>query len=263
MRYVLPLTDPVLATVDVSVRIGGLQILDDVSIGVPEGTITGLIGPNGAGKTTVFNVLCGFVRPDSGQVRLDGRRITHIRPHELTRHGIARTLQGVGLFPTLSVLDNVLLGGSARLASSVVEESLGAPWRNRQAHALHDRAVAAMTELGVLDDAGRLASELPFPVQKRVALARAIVSEPRVLLLDEPAGGISEGDMAELERLLRSWVSRMSILIVEHHMELVMAVTDLIWVLDAGRVIAAGTPQDVRADPVVLAAYLGDEAAHA
>ena len=263
MKYVLPLTDPVLATVDVSVRIGGLQILDQVSIGVPEGTITGLIGPNGAGKTTIFNVLCGFVRPTSGQVRLDGRRITHLKPHELTRHGIARTLQGVGLFPTLSVLDNVLLGGSAQLSSSVFEESLGAPWRTRQAHALHDRAVAAMTELGVVGDASRLASELPFPVQKRVALARAIVSEPRVLLLDEPAGGISDGDMAELERLLRSWVSRMSILIVEHHMELVMAVTDLIWVLDAGRVISAGSPDHVRQDPLVLAAYLGDEAAHA
>ena len=117
---------------------------------------------------------------------------------------------------------------------------------------------------GVLDDvAQRLAGELPYPIQKRVALARALVSEPRVLLLDEPAGGIGETDMADLERLLRSWVPRMSILIVEHHMELVMSVTDLIWVLDAGRVIAAGPPDVVRNDPLVLAAYLGDEAAHA
>ncbi len=260
MKYVLPLTHPLLQTVDVSVNLAGLQILDEVSIGVPEGAITGLIGPNGAGKTTVFNVMCGFVTPDSGQVRLDGKRLKHIRPHHLTELGIARTLQGVGLFPTLTTLQNVVLGASHEDRSSVVESAIAAPWRRRQQVQIEDRARVLMDELGIGDVVERLPSELPYPIQKRVALARALISDPKVLLLDEPAGGIGHADMDDLANLLRSWVPRMSILLVEHHMELVMKVTDLIWVLDAGKVIASGTPEQVRTDPAVLAAYLGEEA---
>ncbi len=261
MKYHLPLTDPVLQTVDVSVNLSGLQILDEVSIGVPEGTITGLIGPNGAGKTTVFNVICGFVQPDSGVVRLDGRKLHKIHTHHLTDLGIARTLQGVGLFPSLTALENVVLGAAHLDRTSVVEAALAAPWRRRKQIQIEDRARALLEELGVGDVTDRLPSELPYPIQKRVALARALVSDPKVLLLDEPAGGISDADMEDLAKLLRSWVPRMSILLVEHHMELVMKVTDLIWVLDAGKVISAGTPEYVRNDPAVLAAYLGDEGA--
>lgn len=261
MRYVLPLTDPVLQTVDICVTLSGLRILDNVSIGIPEGTVTGLIGPNGAGKTTVFNVISGFVKPDSGQVRVDGHRLKHIHPHNLTQLGISRTLQGVGLFASLSALENAMLGGSSRVKSGIIAQALAMPWTDTEQSDLRERALAIMTELGVESDAGRLPGELPYPIQKRVALARALVSDPKILLLDEPAGGISAGDMADLGRLIKSWVPDRTVLLVEHHMELVMEVCDLIWVLDAGKVIAGGTPEVVRQDPAVLAAYLGQEGA--
>ena len=261
MKYFLPLTDPILEMVDISVKLSGLQILDSVSIGVPQGTVTGLIGPNGAGKTTVFNVISGFVTADSGYLKVDGKKQKHVHPHHLTKKGIARTLQGVGLFPTLTALDNVVLGASHEDRSSLVESAVAAPWRRRKQLEIEDRARAILEELAIGEIAKRLPSELPYPIQKRVALARALVSDPKVLLLDEPASGISQADMEDLAKLLRSWVPKMSILLVEHHMELVMKVTDLIWVLDAGRVISAGTPEYIRNDPAVLTAYLGDEGA--
>lgn len=261
MKYFLPLTDPILEMVDISVKLSGLQILDSVSIGVPQGTVTGLIGPNGAGKTTVFNVISGFVAADSGAIKVDGVRQKHLHPHHLTKMGIARTLQGVGLFPTLTALDNVVLGASNEDRTSLVESAVAAPWRRRKQLEIEDRAQAVLDELAIGDVAKRLPGELPYPIQKRVALARALVSDPKVLLLDEPASGISHADMEDLAKLLRSWVPRISILLVEHHMELVMKVTDLIWVLDAGKVISAGTPEYIRNDPAVLAAYLGDEGA--
>jgi branched-chain amino acid transport system ATP-binding protein len=252
---------PLLELVDIRVRLSGLQILDGVSLSVPQGTVTGLIGPNGAGKTTVFNVISGFVSPDSGEVRYRGSGLKRIRAHKLTRMGISRTLQGVGLFPSLTALENVVQGASSHMRSGLVSQALAMPWTDSQTRKARDRALAAMEELGVLEDAGRYPSELPYPVQKRVALARALVSDPDVLLLDEPAGGVSAADMAELERLIRGWTPKRTVLLVEHHMELVMEVCDLIWVLDAGSVIASGTPDHVRNNPAVLAAYLGEEGA--
>ncbi len=260
MGYYLPLTNPVLETVDVSVTLSGLRILNDVSIGVPRGSVTGLIGPNGAGKTTVFNIMSGFLAPDSGQVRVDGRRLRHISPHRLTRLGIARTLQGVGLFPSLTALENVMLGASASVRSGIVVDALALPWADARQRQVREKALAVMEELAVLDVADRRPGELPYPIQKRVALARALVSDPKILLLDEPAGGISAGDMADLGALIKSWAPHRSVLLVEHHMELVMDVCEFIWVLDAGSVIAAGSPDQVRSDPAVLAAYLGEEA---
>ena len=259
MKYYLPLTHPLLQTVGVSVSFGGLKILDDVSIGLPAGTVTGLIGPNGAGKTTVFNVMTGFVAPDEGFVKYRDRKMKRIRPHHLTSMGISRTLQGVGLFPSLTALENVMLGGSNRVKSGLVAEALALPWADVEQRRLRGRSEHVMRELGVWDDATRFPGEMPYPVQKRVALARALVSDPDVLLLDEPAGGIGSADMQELGRLIRSWTPERTILIVEHHMELVMDVCDLIWVLDAGRVIAGGTPGEIRQNPEVLAAYLGEE----
>jgi branched-chain amino acid transport system ATP-binding protein len=258
--YYLPLTHPLLETVDVSVTLSGLRILDGVSIGVPRGSVTGLIGPNGAGKTTVFNVISGFLKPDEGQVRVDGRRIRHVTPHRLTRLGISRTLQGVGLFPSMTALENVMLGASDQLRSGVVADALAMPWTDARQRRVRDRAIEVMTEMSVLDVADRRPGELPYPIQKRVALARALASDPKILLLDEPAGGISAGDMADLGALIKSWAPERTVLLVEHHMELVMDVCDLIWVLDAGSVISAGTPEHVRSDPAVLAAYLGEDA---
>ncbi len=245
----------------IKVKLSGLQILDGVTIWVPQGLVTGLIGPNGAGKTTVFNVISGFVRPDEGSVTYDGRQLKHIKAHRLTKMGISRTLQGVGLFPSLTALENVMMGGSSRIRSGILSHSFAMPWTDVEEERLRERAVAALEELGIADQAHRLPSELPYPIQKKVALARALVSDPKLLLLDEPAGGIGANDMADLERLIRSWVPQRSVLLVEHHMELVMAVCDLIWVLDAGKVIAWGTPDEVRSNPDVLAAYLGQEGA--
>ena len=257
MKYHLPLTHPLLQTVDISVSFGGLQILDEVSIGIPEGSVTGLIGPNGAGKTTVFIVMTGFVKPDSGKVKYEGNRLRHVKTHHLTRMGISRTLQGVGLFPSLTARENVMLGASGHVRSGIVADALAMPWTDAEQRHVREKAEAAMAELGVLSEADRLPGEMPYPVQKRVALARALVSDPKVLLLDEPAGGIGSADMHELGRLIRSWAPERTVLLVEHHMELVMEVCELIWVLDAGKVIAAGSPEEVGNDPAVLAAYLG------
>ena len=245
----------------ISVKLSGLQILDGVTIRVPRGHVTGLIGPNGAGKTTVFNVISGFVKPDSGQVVYEGKRQKHMKAHRLTRMGIARTLQGVGLFGGLTALENVMLGGSSRVRSGILSESLAMPWTDVESERLRVAALAALEQFGIAEEADRLPSELPYPIQKRVAMARALVSEPRLLLLDEPAGGVSADDMADLARLIRGWVPDRSVLLVEHHMELVMEVCDLIWVLDAGKVIAWGSPDEIRNDPAVLAAYLGEEGA--
>jgi len=246
---------------DIRVTLSGLRSLDGVSLAVPRGLVTGLIGPNGAGKTTVFNVISGFVRPESGEVRYQGKSLSRIRAHKLTRMGISRTLQGVGLFASLSALDNVMLGGSSKVRSGLVSQSLAMPWTDIETERNRVRALEVMEVLGIAGEAARLPGELPYPVQKRVALARALVSDPKVLLLDEPAGGVSAADMVELGRLIRSWVPERTVLLVEHHMELVMEVCDLIWVLDAGKVIATGTPDQVRNDPAVLAAYLGQEGA--
>lgn len=245
----------------IKVELSGLQILDGVTIWVPRGLVTGLIGPNGAGKTTVFNVISGFVKADEGSVTYDGHRLKHVKAHQLTKMGISRTLQGVGLFPSLTALENVILGGSSQIKSGIISQSLAMPWTDIESERLRLRALAALEELGVADQADRYPGELPFPLQKKVAVARALVSDPQLLLLDEPAGGIGAADMADLERLIRSWVPERSVLLVEHHMELVMAVCDLIWVLDAGKVIAWGTPDEVRNNPAVLAAYLGEEGA--
>jgi branched-chain amino acid transport system ATP-binding protein len=259
MAYHLPLSDPLLETVDISVNLSGLQILDEVSIQIPKGAVTGLIGPNGAGKTTVFNVISGFLPPDSGKVRFEGLKMRHTKAHHLTKMGISRTLQGVGLFSSMTAMENVMLGGTSRIKSGILGQAFAMPWTDIQENRVREAAEAVMDELGVLDVADRMPSELPFPIQKRVALARALVCDPKLLLLDEPAGGVSAADIKDLARLIRSWVPDRTVLLVEHHMELVMEVCDLIWVLDAGKVIAAGTPDHVRNDPAVLAAYLGED----
>ena len=175
--------------------------------------------------------------------------------------GIARTLQGVGLFPTMTAIENVMIGGSSQVRSGIFAQALAMPWTDIEQNRLREQAMAILGELNIADSANRLPGELPYPIQKRVALARALISDPQILLLDEPAGGISAADISELADLIRSWVPKRTVLLVEHHMELVMEVCDLIWVLDAGKVIAAGRPDEVRQNPAVLAAYLGEEGA--
>jgi branched-chain amino acid transport system ATP-binding protein len=243
----------------VTVRFGGLTALDDVSLTVSPGEVVGVIGPNGAGKTTLFNVICGFVRPDGGDVAWRERSLSDVRPHQLAGLGIARTLQGVGLFAGLTAVENVMAGAERRRRAGLASALLGLPRSDRDERALRTAALEALDVLGVADVADRLPGTLPFPVQKRVALARALVGRPQLILLDEPAGGLGGEDMRELGERIRGLRGDMAVLLVEHHMDLVMSVCDRVAVFDFGRRIAEGTPAEVRSDQRVLDAYLGVE----
>lgn len=238
----------------IGVRFGGLTALDGVSLDVPAGGRTGVIGPNGAGKTTLFNVVCGFVAPAAGSISLDGRE-WRPRPHRLTRLGIARTLQGVGGFAGMTVLENVMVGAGNLATTGLGSALLGLPRRGRDERRLRERALAALDRCGVAGHANDRPATLPYAVRKRAALARALVAEPRLLLLDEPAGGLDPDEILALQELIRGLDC--AVLLVEHHMDLVMAVCDDILVLDFGRPVARGTPDEIKTDPAVAEAYLG------
>ncbi len=241
----------------VTVRFGGLTALDAVSLTAAPCQVTGIIGPNGAGKTTLLNVLCGFVRPDSGEVSLDGTRLTGLPPHRLASLGIARTLQGVGLFRGLTVLENVMAGATCHARAGFWPALLGIGRADRDERALRQRALVALGRVGAADLAGRLPDQLPYGMRKRAALARALVAEPRALLLDEPASGLAEAELPELGELITALAADACVVVVEHRMDLMMSICETIAVLDFGKLIAHGTPDQVQADPAVTAAYLG------
>lgn len=246
---------------DITVTFGGITALDGVSLTALPHRVVGVIGPNGAGKTTLFNVACGFVVPDTGTLSWRDEELHRLRPHQLAGLGIARTLQGLGLFGHLTVLDNVVVGADRHARAGFWSGLLGLRRSGRDERELRDRATAVLDELGIAAYAGRLPGSLPYAVRKKVGLARALVAEPELLLLDEPASGLSADEMDEIGTLIRGLTERMTVLLVEHHMDLVMKVCDDIVVLDFGRVIATGSPAEVRDDPAVLAAYLGDAVA--
>jgi branched-chain amino acid transport system ATP-binding protein len=249
---------PLLVADQITVEFGGLLALDEVTMSVGHGEVVGVIGPNGAGKTTLFNVISGFVHPSSGRIVYRGAVLRRHHPHDLAKLGIARTLQGVGLCPGLTVHENVMLGAEPTLHSDLGSAFLGI-WRSsREERRVGARAMTVLDELGAADYARRMPAALPYAIQKRTALARALMAEPRLLLLDEPASGLSESEMDALGSRVRGLTDRMSVLLVEHHMDLVMSVCDRLVVLNFGQVIAEGTPAVIRANPDVATAYLGD-----
>ncbi len=243
---------------DVNVAFGGLKALTNVNISVGKREVVGLIGPNGAGKTTLFNAICGIVTPDSGELTFDSKNSQWPATHQLAELGIARTLQGVGLFPELTVMENVMIGAQRFARTGLIAASLGL--NSRDEKALARRAHIALERVYASGLSDRLASTLSYPDAKRVGIARALVSNPQLLLLDEPAGGLGAQDIEWLNRLISDLSGEMSVLIVEHHMDVVMSVCDRIYVLNFGQVISSGTPDHVRNDPAVISAYLGADA---
>jgi branched-chain amino acid transport system ATP-binding protein len=248
-----------LAVNDITVAFGGLTALDSVSLTADSGEIVGVIGPNGAGKTTLFNIICGFVRADSGTLSYRGKTLGKHHPHHLAKLGIARTLQGVGLWAGLSLVENVMAGGQATAKADFASALFGLRRSSREENRLRAKALELLDELHIAQYAKGYPHALPYGIQKRASLARALMAEPTLLLLDEPASGLSADDMDDLRQLLGQVRSRMGVLLVEHHMDLVMSTCDRLVVLNFGRVIATGTPGEVQANPDVTTAHLGQD----
>ena len=252
--------DGLLAVEALSIRFGGVKALEDVSFDVMRHQICGLIGPNGAGKTTLFNCLSGIYTPTQGDIVLDGKRLLDLPRHAMAANGLGRTFQNVSLFPSMSVAENVMVGGHCRFASGFLADTLRLPSSRRRSEAVRAEAERLLGLLRLEQFRDTAVSDLPFGIQKRVEFARALASDPKLLLLDEPAAGLNHAELDDLAQLIRRMRDEfgITILLVEHNVALVMALSDKIVALDFGRKIAEGTPHEVRTNPAVIAAYLGE-----
>ena len=248
-----------LEIVRLTIRFGGIVALDDVNFAVSKGRIVGLIGPNGAGKTTLFNCLSRLYRQERGDIRLNGESLRYCAASDIAAIGISRTFQSPALFASMSVLDNVKVGAHARGRDGFLSDAATLPWTRREEHMRERTARAMLRFVGLENAAERSAASLSLGARKRVELARALAAEPLLLLLDEPAGGLNHEEVAELGTLIRSIRDELhiTVLLVEHHMGLVMSLSDQVVVLNFGRVIADGSPDEVRSNPAVAEAYLG------
>jgi ABC-type branched-subunit amino acid transport system ATPase component len=245
---------------ELTIKFGGLTALDAVSFNIKRGEILGLIGPNGAGKTTCFNGMTGVYRPNSGKVLLEGKQLGRRKQHQITRLGIARTFQNIRLWSEMTALENVVIGLDARHQTSVWGALVRSPRHNREERESIDRGLALLEFVGIVDKANELATNLPYGYQRRLEIARALATEPKLLCLDEPAAGFNPAEKEELMGLIRTIRDDgYTVLLIEHDMKLVMGVTDRIVVLEFGKLIADGTPTEIRNNPAVIAAYLGEE----
>ncbi len=250
--------DPVLEVNNITLRFGGVTALDDVSFAIQPGEILGLIGPNGAGKTTCFNVVTGVYKPTAGTVRFQGQPLVGLKRHQITRLGIARTFQNIRLFKSMTALENVMVGADARHSTGVLSAVFRLPRHRREEAEGENLALELLRFMGLQSKCDELAANLSYGDQRRLEIARAMATQPSLLCLDEPAAGFNPAEKRTLMQLIRKVRDQgYTVLLIEHDMRLVMGVTDRIVVLEFGKKIAEGSPEQIRNDPAVVAAYLG------
>jgi branched-chain amino acid transport system ATP-binding protein len=244
----------------IGISFGGLRAVDDLSFKVRQGEILGLIGPNGAGKTTVFNMITGVYKPGDGRIRWHGKEVTGLAPHRIAKAGIRRTFQTIRLFPDMTVLENVVAGEHLLMTQRWWQGLLNTPAQRREENAVVERAMAVLQQLDLADVAREIAVSLPYGAQRRVEMARTLVSSPELIILDEPAAGLNELESEELNKTIFGIRDAgVTVLLVEHDMSVVMNVTDNIVVINFGKKIAEGKPEEIRANPLVIEAYLGQD----